>query len=227
MPSKNSVKEYVAGGYYHIYNRGVNKRIIFKDQKDYSTFISYLKLYLDPQVTITTDLQGLSLKVSPSRLPKNYNKEVKLLAYCLMPNHFHLLITQTDDGSMSHFMSSIITKYVRYFNTRYKRIGPLFQGRYKAVKVESEYQLTYLSKYIHRNPLDLKAFKSNKNKSLSTYKYSSYPNYIRLFNQSWLNTSPILALFSKTKSSNSYDKFVCETEVDDITVIEKILLDII
>jgi len=227
MPSKNSVKEYVAGGYYHIYNRGVNKRIIFKNNKDYSTFLSYLKFYLDPQITISTDLQGLSLKVSPSRVPKNYNNEIELLAYCLMPNHFHLLVKQSSPESISHFMSSVVTKYVRYFNTRYKRIGPLFQGRYKAVRIESEYQLTYISKYIHRNPLDLKIFKTNKSKPLSNYKYSSYANYLSIFTQNWVKTKSILDLFSKKKNNNSYEHFVLGSEPDDITIIKEVTLDTI
>lgn len=227
MPSKNIVKEYVAGGYYHIYNRGVNKRVIFKNNKDYSTFLSYLKFYLDPQITITTDLQGLSLKVSPSRVPKNYNCEIELLAYCLMPNHFHLLVKQSSPESISHFMSSIITKYVRYFNTRYKRIGPLFQGRYKAVRIESEYQLTYLSKYIYRNPLDLSMFRKNKQKRLDSYKYSSYPNYLNSFSQTWINTNDVLSLFSKSKKNNSYERFVTESEPDDITIIKEVSIDTI
>lgn len=224
MPSKNSVKEYVAGGYYHIYNRGVNKRIIYKDQKDYSTFLNYLKTYLTPPPT--TDLQGLTLQVSPSKKPNNYFQEIELLAYCLMPNHFHFLIKQNSDHGISKFAKSITMKYVQYFNARYKRVGPLFQGRYKAIHIESEYYLTYLSKYIHRNPLDLSTFKKNRKKKLETYKYSSYPNYLNLFNQSWINTTDITNLFSKANTNNSYQSFVNNGEVDDITRIKSISIDI-
>lgn len=219
MPSKNALKEYGSGGYYHLYNRGVNKRLIFKDQKDYSTFLSYLQFYL----TIP-DLQGLSLKVSPSRKPNNYAGEIEFLAYCLMPNHFHLMLKQNSDYGISHFMSSVITKYVRYFNTRYKRIGPLFQGRYKAVRVTDEYQFTYLTKYIHRNPLDLAAFKDSPRR-LSNYRYSSYGIYLHLFQQNWVSTSDILSYFSKTNPRLSYQNFVEGSESDDITIIAKITLD--
>lgn len=221
MPSKNALKEYEPGGYYHLYNRGVNKRLIFKDQKDYSTFLSYLQFYLSPPL----NLQGQSLKVSPSRKPNNYAGEIELLAYCLMPNHFHLMLKQNSDHGISHFMSSVITKYVRYFNTRYKRIGPLFQGRYKAVRITDEYQFTYLTKYIHRNPLDLSTFKDSPRR-LSEYKYSSYGNYLHLFTQAWIHSDDILVYFSKTNPRNSYQNFVEGSEPDDITLITKITLDL-
>ena len=206
MPSKNAIKEYEAGAYYHIYNRGVEERTIFQDDQDYKTFLSYLKIYLT-----APNLQGLSLKedsISPSRQPKNYSDSVCLLAFCLMPNHFHLLIKQNDDHSISYFMSSVLTKYVRYFNTRHKRIGHLFQGRYKAVKIENEYQWIHLSKYIHRNPLDLSTFKDSPCK-LEEYKYSSFQNYLGLIAQSWVHPDEIIANFGDRRH-NSYQNFVTE-----------------
>lgn len=224
MPSKNALKEYEAGGYYHLYNRGVNKRLIFKNQQDYSTFISYLQFYLSPP-----NRRGLSstdrLPVRPSHQLKNYADEIELLAYCLMPNHYHLMLKQNTDYGISHFMSSVITKYVRYFNTRYNRIGPLFQGRYKAVHVTNESQFIYLSKYIHRNPLDLPAFEDDPRR-LGSYKYSSYGNYLGLFNQSWVSTQDILSYFSQSFPSNSYQNFVEESDPDDITRIAPITLDL-
>jgi putative transposase len=242
MPCKNAVKEYGAGGYYHLYNRGVNKRTIFKDDKDYKAFLSYLKFYLTPLPTPSdpsdptykpdanpgspTLLQGLSLKVSPSRQPNNFSGEIELMAYCLMPNHFHLMIKQNSDHGICGFMSSVITKYVRYFNTRYKRIGPLFQGRYKAVQIFDEYQFTYLTKYIHRNPLDLQPFRGySPNMKLMEYKYSSYGNYLHLFNQGWISTEDVLSYFSKTNHGLSYQQFVDESDIDDITRIAPLTID--
>lgn len=213
MPSKNAIKEYEAGAYYHIYNRGVEKRTIFQDDKDYKTFLSYLKFYLsDP------NLQGLSLQekpISPSKQPRNYHTSIDLIAYCLMPNHFHFLIKQNDDSSMSNFMSSLITKYVRYFNTRNKRVGHLFQDRYKAVKIETEQQWIHLTKYIHTNPFDLPACKDCPRR-LSEYKYSSYPIYLGLFQQSWVKPSVILINFSKA-GKNSYQNFI-EEQFDVIPI---------
>ncbi len=224
MPSKNALKEYESGGYYHIYNRGVNKRLIFKDQKDYSTFISYLHFYLSPP----NSLRGLSSQaqypIAPSKVLKNYNGEIELIAYCLMPNHFHLMVRQNSDHGIDHFMRSLTTKYVRYFNTHYQRVGHLFQARYKAVRIENEYQFTYLTKYIHRNPLDMKPYCNNA-QSLSSYKYSSYGNYLGLFQQQWIKTEDILCYFSKGIGSCSYKSFVETSVNDDITIIEKVTLD--
>ena len=225
MPSKNVIKEYEAGGYYHIYNRGVEKRQIFMDEMDYSVFISYLALYLSPE-----DLQGSSLKaddeiISPSRVPKNYFGEIKLLAYCLIPNHFHLFVKQESDRGIDHFMRSLSTKYVRYFNSKHKRVGPLFQGIYKAVRIETEYQFVYLSKYIHRNPITCKDHPCR----LEDYRYSSYGNYLNKFVQTWVDTEEILGLFglvNRQISYQNYKQFVEETSDDDISFIKDKVLDI-
>ncbi|MCX6793918.1 MAG: transposase, partial [Candidatus Gottesmanbacteria bacterium] len=150
MPAKNVLKVYAPESFYHIYNRGVDKGLIFREDHDYKTFLSFLKIYLS--------LQGDSLKVSPSRKLKNYFGEIELLCYCLMPNHFQLFVKQTSDRGIDHFMRSLATKYVRYFNSHYHRLGPLFQETYKAVQIRSEYQFIYLSKYIHRNPTSISPY---------------------------------------------------------------------
>ncbi len=222
MPSKNTLKTYEAGGYYHVYNRGVDKQIIFRTEQDYKTFLSFLQLYLAPP------LQGESSqakKLPPSKKLKNYYGDVSLISYCLMPNHFHLFVRQKSDHGMDHFMRSLCTKYVRYFNSHYKRIGPLFQGPYKAVMVTNEYQFTYLTKYIHRNPLDLPPYEDSPRR-LQEYKYSSYGNYLHQFQQNWVSTEDVLSYFSKTNPLLTYQNFVEETGAEDITVIAKVTLDL-
>ena len=219
MPSKNAIKEYESQAYYHIYNRGVAKRTIFKDAKDYKTFLSYLQFYLtDP------DLRGDSSQGQfpppPSKKLKNYNKEVELIAYCLMPNHFHLFVRQYSDTAINYFMRSLCTKYVRYFNTRYSRVGHLFQDTYKAVKVKNEEQWVYLSKYIHRNPLNLPPCEETPRRLLE-YKYSSYPNYLGMFSQNWLHPEEILGHFHNDRQS--YQKFV--EERDDVTPLYSVAID--
>lgn len=218
MPQKNSRKEYGAGGYYHIYNRGVEKRKIFLDEQDYKVFLSYMKFYLD-------SLQGLALQkpVSPSKVSKNYYYQIKLLAYCLMSNHFHLLIKQSTDRGIAEFMQSLILKYVLYFNKKYRRVGSLFQGRYKTVLISDENQFTYITKYIHRNPVDILPAGSGL-AGLCDYKYSSYGNYLGLFTQSWVNTEDILTYFSKTNSRNTYQTFVEET--GDVSLVYKEMIDL-
>lgn len=213
MPSKNIIKEYKENTYYHIYNRGVDKRTIFLDKNDYKKFLGYLKFYLSP-----IDLQGQTLKVSPSRALKNYTENINLLAYCLMPNHFHLLIHQTDALAIAGFMQSLCTKYSISFNKKSKRLGPLFQGRYRAVEVTSEEQLIYLTKYIHRNPIDILPSRTD----LEGYKYSSYGNYLKRFSQAWIKTEDILEYFK----NSSYKEFVEESEDKDILLLKEVAIDV-
>lgn len=217
MPSKNVLKQYEPDAHYHIYNRGVDKALIFREDKDYKTFLSFVKVYIT--------LQGESLKAPPSRKLKNYFGEIELLCYCLMPNHFHLLVKQNTDRGIDHFMRSLSTKYVRYFNTHYHRIGPMFQGPYRAVKVQNEYQFIYLSKYIHRNPLDLPPYKESPRR-LRDYEYSSYGNYLRNFTQSWVQTDSIRTYFSKTHPQLSYESFVEQSHPDDLKFIFHETLDL-
>lgn len=216
MPQRNTLKTYIEQSYYHIYNRGVNKERIFLDEKDYKVFLSYLKLYL-----LLPNLQRDSLKVAPSRHLKNFNEQVKLIAYCLMPNHYHLLIWQKEADRINFFMRSLATKYARYFNRKYKRTGPVFESAYKAVLVESEKQLIYLTKYIHRNPIEFLPTK----RLFVGYKYSSYSNYLGKFNQSWVEKENILSLFSKNNKHNSYESFVEEIDERDLPTIKNIVLE--
>lgn len=217
MPAKNAIKEYREGAYYHVYNRGVDKGLIFREDKDYKTFLSFLKLYLT--------LQGVSLKGPPSRQLKNYVGEIELLSYCLMPNHFHLFIKQDSIHSMDHFLRSLLTKYVRYFNSHYKRIGPLFQGTYKAVLVENEYQFIYLSKYIHRNPLSLSPYKESPRR-LHEYPYFSYGNFLHRFQQAWVKPDEILSYFSEKFMQLSYEAFVGQSYAEDIDPIKDQTIDL-
>jgi len=209
MPSRNVVKTYVKDGYYHIYNRGVEKRRIFKSSQDYKVFLKYLKEYLTPPPkpedlkTIFT-LQGATFKGIP-RQPKNYTKKIELLAFCLMPNHFHLLIKQTSEDDMKDFMRSLATRYSMYFNKKYKRVGKLFQGHYKAVLINDEAYLLHLSRYIHSNPGEYSSDLLNA--------YSSYAEYLGKRKIQWVKPDFILSFFTKVKipglkNVNSYQKFV-------------------
>lgn len=163
MPAKNSLKQYLENGYYHLYNRGVEKRLIFQDKQDYSVFLSYLKEYLLPkdEKTLLNRLSGIDTtwaekdKILKALRLNNYSDEILLLGFCLMPNHFHLLIKQLMIDSIDRFISSIGTRYTMYFNRKYKRVGSLYQGVYKAVLVSTDEQLLQLSRYIHRQALNL------------------------------------------------------------------------
>jgi len=129
-----------------------------------------------------------------------------------MPNHFHLFVFQKNPDTMANFLRSLMTKYSMYFNKKYKRVGHVFQGRYKAVRVESETQC---------NPLEILPTGT----VLEGYKYSSYPNYLNLFNQTWVDKTDIMSYFSKINSQESYKRFVEETDERDLPLIKDITLD--
>jgi putative transposase len=208
MPSKHTVKQYVEDGFYHVYNRGVEKRELFLDDQDYRVFLHLLKVYLSP-VEIDkhplTDLTGF--KPVRFRPLSNLNKEVELLCFCLMPNHFHLLIKQSSLDGMSKLLRRVSTTYALYFNQRYSRVGHLFQGIYKAAIVLDEPYLLHLSRYIHLNPKELTRINP------VNYPYSSYSYYSGQKTCDWLNTEFILSFFKKVddpivKGLRSYGEFV-------------------
>jgi putative transposase len=220
MPAKNSRKTFVENSYYHIYNRGVEKRTIFLDQQDYGVFLSYLKEYLLPK-----DEKELHERHSDPSTPSkekdkilkllrlnNFNMEITLLAYCLMPNHFHLFVKQKNVGAVHKFMNSLGTRYTMYFNRKYKRVGSLYQGVYKAVSVESESQFVYLSRYIHRQALER-----------GKQQPSSYPEYIGHRKTMWVKPDEVLLYFSSENPSLSYENFV--TESDSPEIIKNLTLD--
>ncbi len=175
--------------YYHVYNRGVDKRVLFKDKLDYFRFISLL--YICNGQKHVNIHSFLKKKEGPSFFEIFYEKRgislVSIGAYCLMPNHFHILLREKTDGGVSTFMKKVLTAYAMYFNNRYKRKGVLFEGRYKAKHVDSDVYLKYLYAYIHLNPVKLinPLWKENKinnkkvaNKFLKAYEFSSYQSYI-------------------------------------------------
>lgn len=232
MPSKNSLKLYVENGYYHLYNRGVEKRLIFLDNQDRTVFLSYLKQYL-----LSKDEERLTqmfLKPNSSYKEKadalkllrlnNFANEIILLSYCLMPNHFHFLIKQKSSGSIDKFMNSLCTRYTMYFNKKHKRVGPLYQGVYKAVLVETDEQLLHLSRYIHKQALGTKgdALRGSPNFYFEQQP-CSYPEYLNQRKTRWVHPKEVLSYFSVNNPKLSYENFVRED--DDFTCIGKLILE--
>lgn len=232
MASKNSRKSYAEDSYYHIYNRGVEKRIIFQDDQDYGVFLSYLKDYLLPKDKELLYQQLANPKVSSREKDKilkllrlnNFYNEITLLSYCLMPNHFHLLIKQRSGNSIDKFMNSLCIRYVMYFNRKYKRVGSLFQDVYKAVLVETEPQLLYLTAYIHRNPLKNRLSRKLASSDLVWRAYisqpSSFPVYLGQRKTEWVHPEAIMAFFSQTNPNLSYQAFVEQS--DEYSLVEPI-----
>ncbi len=195
MPSKNALKIYSEGGFYHLYNRGVAKSRIFLDEQDYGTFLSYLKEYLSPFVPPTSEEMSKSGYIY---IRKNYLQQIELVAFVLMPNHFHLLLKQNESRTIEGFMRSLLTRYSRYFNRRHDRVGHLLQDVYKGILVDNENYFWWLSRYIHRNPIEL----LDNNKPLVSYPYSSYPAYLKFKKMNWIETKYLLS------EIKNYRKFV-------------------
>ena len=139
-----------------------------------------------------------------------------------MPNHFHLLLEQSVDNGISNFMSKFANSYTRYFNTKNKRIGPIFQGKFKSVLVETESQLLHLSRYIHLNPYSA-GLAENINQ-LDKYQYSSLPEYLHLTNTNYCQKDIVLSYF---KQKNSYRNFVYDhaDHQRNLQNIKKVMLD--
>jgi putative transposase len=228
MAAKNSRKTYLENGYYHIYNRGVEKRIIFQDQQDYAVFLSYLKEYLlpknekklyerlsDPQISSKEKDKTLKLL----RM-NNFAGEIMLLAYCLMPNHFHFFIKQKSMGAIDSFMNSLALRYTMYFNRKHKRVGHLYQGVYKAVLIISEPQFLYLSRYIHKQAL---ASQGQTLRSYSEKQPCSYPEYLGQRKTGWIHPEEVLSYFNQENPKLSYENFVMQNNEGEL--LQKFILE--
>ncbi len=197
MPSKYVVRNYTEGGIYHIFNRGVEKRKIFMSSQDYRIFMYYIFVYTAPLPKVLTSYPN-----HPFRLQqKNLSNEVEILAYCLMPNHFHFLLKQNTKDGITKFMKQMTNAYTEYFNKKYKREGGLMQGKYKAAEVESDKILLHISRYIHLNPVV-----AGLCEKVNDYPWSSINEFVE--NKEILcHIKSVLEQFS---SSKKYESFVLD-----------------
>ncbi|MCK5022241.1 MAG: transposase [Candidatus Pacebacteria bacterium] len=165
---------------YHIYNRGVEKRNIFLDDHDYFQFIHNLYEFND--VNPVSKLKNSIFQSTEVERENNKNEReplVEILAFVLMPNHYHLLLRQLVDDGISRFLQKIGTGFTMSFNQKYDRVGCLFQGRFKAVLVEEESHLLYLPMYIHLNPIKISGGSTSGDwEFLKNYRWSSLHDYI-------------------------------------------------
>lgn len=197
MPANDNLSGRVC---YHVYNRGIENRSIFSDDQDFDVFISYLKEYLTPQsdpesVKKEFIVKGKTFRGTPHQ-PKNYFGRIELISYSLMPDHFHLLLNQKEDGSIENFIRSLCTRYSMYFNKKYERKGSLFEGPYKSVKITNPAYLWPLTQYIHHGQND----------------HSTNPEYSGNRQAEWVNTAIIMA----EQGNNS--KFDSSELPDDIKI---------
>ncbi len=187
-----------------MYNRGVDKRVIFTSPEEYRRFMGYLYLLNTQEVVRPGDIfeQKQDIYTRERESPM-----VAIGAYCLMPNHFHLYVTPLVDGGISKFMQRLQTAYTMYFNEKHKRSGSLFQGTFKAEHIERDQYAKYLFSYIHLNPAKLKDKEwkvrgarelAGMRKFLEEYPYSSLQSYV-LDSHTITDPTPFPAYLSRSR----------------------------
>lgn len=166
--------------FYHLYNRGTDKRIIFLDRQDYNHFLFLMYVC---NTTKSIELRNIN---------ENFDRGENIVdigAFCLMPNHFHILIKEKNEIGISKYMLKLMTSYSMYFNKKYKRTGKLYEGVFKSTHANNDNYLKYLYSYTHLNPAKLidKNWKENKQKNITNllqyvfnYQYSSLKEYLNL-----------------------------------------------
>ncbi|MEK7502384.1 MAG: transposase [Patescibacteria group bacterium] len=202
MPGRSTIL--VNEEYYHIFNRGVARQPTFLNRNDYKRALLTLSYYRFTSQTVRLSRFKEFSQEERNRIVANMQKKEKfaeIVSFVFMPNHFHLLLKQTIDNGISHFLSKFTNSYTKYFNTKYNRVGPVFQGVFKSVHIDSDEQLLHLSRYIHLNPVvSVVVEKQN----LLSYPWSSFPEF--LTEQSDLIfRGPVLEHF---QTADHYKKFV-------------------
>lgn len=195
------------GEIYHIFNRGIERRTIFTNKREFDRAKDLIKFYKHKDIPIRYS----KVMQQPEDLRKKILEGVfrgeclvDILAYCLMPNHFHFLLKQNSGNGLATFISNFSNAYTKYFNTKHQRSGPLLEGIFKAVLVESDEQFIHLSRYIHLNPVTSSIIEE---KYLESYEWSSYPEYLSINDENLVETRLVLNMF---KSIKDYQEFVVD-----------------
>jgi len=192
---------------YHIFNRGIDGMSIFKENRDYNRFMKLLSYYNHENLDSTFSFYLQSTPPIQKKILSDLqlkNKLVEIICFCLMPNHYHLILRQSQDNGISTFLRVIQNGYAKYFNAKYKRSGPLMQSAFQVRLIDSDEKLYHVSRYIHLNPSTAYLVPIDK---LQNYSMSSYPSYIGKDNMPFITTNLILSNFN---TKNNYKKFVID-----------------
>lgn len=211
------------GEHYHILNRGNSKQAIFLDTRDWARFLFLIIHFQSPMIFqnisrhISHFVQNRALNTLNSFNISESDKEkiakerrVELTSFSLMPNHFHLSVYELESGGIANYMQRVLCAYTKYFNTKYERSGHLFQGPYKAVRIESSEQLLYLSSYIHKNPRELPEWKNREH----LYPWSSYQDYVE--ENRWGKLLQQDIILKQFKNKKEYHHFVKSSPAKEI-----------
>ena len=198
--------------FYHIYNRGVDKRNVFTDDFEYERFLLSVSLLNDEKegwLEVWRRIKAQpSSKVEPLTNFRRLNLQkplVDIIAYCLNPNHYHFILSQLEERGIEKFMHRLGTAYTMFFNKKYKRSGSLFQGRFKAIHIESNEYLLYLSAYVNKNNF-IHGYNKNDDwpySSLKEYLLKAQPSQSSNF-LSICNPMPVLNQFENFCFLNEY-----------------------
>lgn len=203
MPYRKTV--IVSDQVYHVFNKGVAGAPIFSTSKDFLRFLDLTNYYRFKETPVSfSQFKKIDSKERQKifeDLVKRNDKQIEILAFCLMDNHFHFLIKQISDNGITRCISNLQNGYAKYFNIRSNRSGPLFNPMFKGVRIETDEQLLHVSRYIHLNPSTGYLVEI---KDLVKYPWSSLLNYIGEGKYQFISTDLILGLISKKK----YQEFV-------------------
>lgn len=230
----------VPNEFYHIYNRGVEKRDIFMNNEDRIRFLRCLKEFNNGNNIALRDLTnyigvGETYGVSVRKRKKEFDPIVDIVCFCLMPNHFHLILRELILGGVSMFMRKLGNGYTGYFNLKYERVGSLFQGVYKAKHINTDEFFKHLVLYIHNNPVELAVPKwkedgiKNLNRVsefLNSYRWSSHNEYCgkSVYNNGIINKDLMAEFFEKNSYIVSFNDNLLKNNENEI-VLKDILLD--
>jgi len=203
--------------YYHIYNCGVGKCTLFPSDHFYAYFLKLVSYYLYNQKIPFSQFKALTGKIKGRYF--NFNptgsrtRRVGIIAYCLMPNHFHFVLNMRRIDGISRFISDIANSYTRYFNIMEDRVGRLFQGPFKAKTISTDEALMQVTRYVHLNPVASLGKRANKLFYLENYPYSSYLSWINFSNyhpknSSILNGEDVIEWIEQTGGVRAYKDFV-------------------
>jgi len=204
MPQR--IHPITVGEIYHVFNRSVAGQPIFFDNSDYIRAIEVLKYYsfINPGLRFSHyNRLPIDERVKfLDELVSNHDKQIDLLTYCLMPNHFHFLIKGINKNGIAAFMRNFQDSYAKYLNTKKKRHGALFQSMFKAVRIETDEQLTHVCRYNHLNPYT--SFVVNSKEDLEKYPWSSFPEYLGITNTGIVNKELINSYYSSIAEFKDY-----------------------
>lgn len=212
------------GETYHVFSRSIANFNILNSMADYQRML-YLIKYFQLQKTPTKFSYFIALKSVQQfgffsyldSITENDPKSVQIIAYCLMPTHLHFILKQLSSKGVSEFMSNVLNSYSRYFNTKHRRKGPLWESKFQNVRIENDEQLIHLTRYLHLNPVT-----AHLTEQPQDWQYSSYKEYIEKTDYSFCQYNDLLTIKPK-----EYHKFVMDRKSyqRELAIIKKQLIE--